>query len=80
MTIDETIVILGNIPTYPDENYCLTEYQEAKTKAIASLTAWKKTEAELKAYAEKLASISIYDSRVEAVLHCLNVMRKNLEA
>jgi hypothetical protein len=43
------------------------------------LEAWKKTQEELMAYAEEIASTYFYDSRVEATLHCLTVMRKNLE-
>ena len=55
------------------------KYVANQEKYEAILEAWKKTEEELTAYAEKIASTYFYDSRVEATLHCLTVMRKNLE-
>lgn len=39
MTIDEAIIILGNIPINGDECYSIAEYQEAKTMAIEALKA-----------------------------------------
>jgi len=37
MTNEEAIIVLGNLPVYPDDSYCVTEYQEAKTMAIEAL-------------------------------------------
>lgn len=37
MSNEEAIIVLGNLPVYPDDCYCVTEYQEAKTMAIKAL-------------------------------------------
>lgn len=37
MSNEEAIIVLGNLPVYPDDSYCVTEYQEAKTIAIEAL-------------------------------------------
>ena len=57
----------------------LKELVKTQDELIAILGAWKKTQEELMAYAEEIASTYFYDSRVEATLHCLTVMRKNWE-
>ena len=37
MSNEEAIIVLGNLPVYPDDCYDVTEYQEAKTMAIEAL-------------------------------------------
>lgn len=37
MTIEETIIIIGNLPVNGDECYDITQYQEAKAMAIQAL-------------------------------------------
>lgn len=42
MTIEEVIIIIGNLPVNGDECFDITQYQEAKTMAIKALETLQK--------------------------------------
>lgn len=83
MTIDEAIEKLNGVEQLVEEDEYLVIREgrafEALKIAKKYLEAWQKTESELKKYAVKLATESEYDIRTDAVLYCLNTMKKNLK-